>query len=62
VIDSAGEYSSEVVTACVLAFQSLTTTFEEERRSAEQSALLGPLLPEEFKLARATFVQDLAAR
>jgi hypothetical protein len=62
VIDAAGEYSSEVVAACVLAFQSLTTTFAEERRAAEQSALLGPMLPEEFKLARAMFLQDLAAR
>jgi hypothetical protein len=51
-----------VVAACVLAFQSLTTTFAEERRAAEQSALLGPMLPEEFKLARAMFLQDLAAR
>jgi hypothetical protein len=62
VIDAAADYSSDVVAACLLAFQSLTTTFEEERRSAEQSALLGPLLPEEFKQARAMFVQDLAAR
>jgi hypothetical protein len=62
VIDAAREYSNEVVTACVLAFQSLATTFEEERRAAEQSALLGPLLPQEFKQARAMFVQDLAAR
>jgi len=62
VLDAAKEYSSEVVAACVLAFQSVTTTFEEERRAAEQSASLGPMLPEEFKLARAMFVQDLAAR
>ena len=62
VIDAAGEYSSEVVAACVLAFQSLTTTFAEERRAAEQSALLGPLLPEEFREARAMFLHDLAAR
>jgi hypothetical protein len=62
VIDAAKGYSSEVVAACVLAFQSVITIFEEERRAAEQSALLGPMLPEEFKLARAMFVQDLAAR
>ena len=62
VIDAAGEYSSDIVAACVLAFQSLNATFAEERGAAEQSALLGPMLPEEFKLARGVFLQDLAAR
>jgi len=62
VIDAAATYSSEVVNACVLAFQSLATTFAEERRAAEQSAQLGPLLPDEFKQARSVFLQDLAIR
>jgi len=62
VIDAAGEYASEAVEACALAFQSLATTFEEERKAAEQSAKLGPMLPEEFGQARGIFLQDLAAR
>ena len=62
VIDAAGEYAREAVEACALAFQSLATTFEEERKAAEQSAKLGPMLPEEFGQARGIFLQDLAAR
>ncbi|HXM44871.1 MAG TPA: hypothetical protein VN924_26780 [Bryobacteraceae bacterium] len=61
-IDGAGGYSSDVVEACVLAFQSLASTFAEERHAADQSALLGPMLPEEFKQARGIFLHDLAAR
>lgn len=61
-IDAADGYSSDVVEACVLAFQSLATTFAEERQAAGQSAPLGPLLPDEFKQARGIFLQDLAAR
>ncbi len=61
-IDAAAEYSSDVVEACVLAFQSLAATFAEERQAAGQSAQLGPLLPDEFKQARGIFLQDLAAR
>lgn len=61
-IDAAGEYSTGVVEACVLAFQSLGTTFAEERQAADQSAKLGPMLPDEFKQARGIFLQDLAAR
>ena len=61
-IDAADGYSSDVVAACVLAFQSLATTFAEERRAAAQSAQLGPMLPDEFKQARGIFLQDLAAR
>ena len=55
-------YSRDVVEACVLAFQSLSTTFAEERQAASQSAQLGPMLPEEFKEARGIFLHDLAAR
>ena len=51
-----------VVEACILAFQSLSTTFAEERKAADQSAQLGPMLPDEFKQARGIFQQDLAAR
>lgn len=61
-IDAAAGYSSDVVEACVLAFQSLGTTFAEERQAASQSAQLGPILPDEFKQARGIFLQDLAAR
>ena len=61
-IDGADGYSTEVVEACVLAFQSLATTFAEERQAAGQSAQLGPMLPDEFRQARAIFLQDLAAR
>lgn len=61
-IDAAGLYSNALVEACLLAFQSLSTTFAEERQAADQSARLGPLLPDEFKQARAIFLEDLAAR
>jgi hypothetical protein len=61
-IDAADKYSSDVVEACLLAFQSLAATFAEERQAANQSAQLGPLLPDEFKQARGIFLQDLAAR
>jgi len=62
VIDAADAYSTDVVEACNLAFQSLTATFAEEREAAGQSAKLGPMLPDEFKQARGIFLQDLAAR
>lgn len=61
-IDAAAAYSTEVAAACDLAFQSLATTFAEERQAAEQSAQLGPMLPEEFQQARREFLRDLAAR
>ncbi len=61
-VDAADRYSSDVVEACVLAFQSLATTFAEERQAAAQSAQLGPMLPDDFKQARGIFLQDLAAR
>lgn len=61
-IDAAGVYSSDVVEACVLAFQSLAATFAEERQAATRSAQLGPMLPDEFKQARGIFLHDLAAR
>jgi len=61
-IDAADPYSSEMVEACMLAFQSLTNTFAEERQAAGQSAQLGPMLPDEFRQARGIFLQDLTAR
>jgi hypothetical protein len=61
-MDAADRYATDVVEACVLAFQSLIATFAEERQAAAQSALLGPMLPDEFKQARGIFLQDLAAR
>jgi hypothetical protein len=61
-IDAAAGYSSDVVEACVLAFQSLGTTFAEEHQASRQSAQLGPMLPDEFKQARGIFLHDLAAR
>jgi hypothetical protein len=61
-VDAAAAYSSDVVEACILAFQTLAATFAEERQAANQSATLGPMLPDEFKQARGIFLQDLAAR
>jgi hypothetical protein len=62
VLDAAGAYSAAVVEACTLAFQSLHTTFAEERAEADQSAKLGPMLPEDYTSARRIFLEDLAAR
>ncbi len=61
-IDAAEQYSRDLVEACLMAFQSLQTTFQEERAAAEQAARLGPMLSEDYKEARAIFLQDLAAR
>jgi hypothetical protein len=62
VLDASGGYSAGVVEACTLAFQSLRTTFAEERAEADQSAKLGPMLPEDYTSARRIFLEDLAAR
>ena len=61
-LDAGESYEEERVEACLMAFQSLNTTFREERDSADQAAKLGPMLTEEFKEARQIFLQDLAAR
>lgn len=61
-IDAADTYAAAVVEACTLAFQSLDTTFAEERAEAAQSARLGPMLPEDYTSARRIFLEDLAAR
>jgi hypothetical protein len=62
VIDAAGSYAADLVEACLMAFQSVLVIFTEERTTAEQSAKLGPMLPEEYQEARSVFLQDLAAR
>jgi hypothetical protein len=62
VLDGAESYSPEVVAACLMAWQSLQVTFAEERREADDSAKLGPMLPEEYREARRVFSEDLAAR
>lgn len=61
-IDAAAQYSSAIVEASVLAFRSLETTFQDERRCAEQYARLGPMLPQEFSQARQIFLEDLVVR
>jgi hypothetical protein len=61
-IDAADAYSAAVVEACALAYQSLQTTFAEERTEAAESAKLGPMLPEDYTTARRIFLEDLAAR
>ena len=62
VIDAAERYRQEVVEACLVAFQSVNSTFGEERAEAEQSAKLGPMLSAEYREARRIFLEDLAAR
>ncbi len=61
-IDAAGNYGSELVEACVTAFQTLKTTFNDERAAAEQWTRLGPMQPDEYREARRIFLEDLAAR
>ena len=61
-IDAGGDYAHDTVEACILAFQSLSQTFAEEHRAAVQTARLGPMLPEEYREARATFLRDLSVR
>ena len=61
-IDGAARYDSELVEACVVAFQTLQNVFTEERAAAEQWARLGPMQPEEYREARRIFLEDLAAR
>ena len=61
-IDATEWYTPEVTNACLMALQSLSTTFAEERKTAEQFAQLGPLIPEDYRQARRIFLEDLAAR
>src|SRR5439155_121213 len=62
VIDAAESYSTSLVEACLLAWQSLANTFSEERAEVENSAKLGTMLPEDYRDARRIFLEDLAAR
>ena len=62
VVDAAERYSTEVVEACLVAWQSLNATFQEERAETEEWAKLGPMLPDEYREARRIFLEDLAAR
>lgn len=61
-IDAAENYGSELVEVCVTAFQTLKTTFTDERAAAEQWSRLGPMQPDEYREARRIFLEDLAAR
>ena len=60
--DAAPAYNDELIEACSMAFQSVNGIFAEERAEAEQSAKLGPMLPEDYRSARRIFLEDLAAR
>ena len=61
-VDSAERYGSELVEACVTAFQHLKSVFTDERSTAEQWARLGPMVPEGYREARQIFLEDLAQR
>jgi hypothetical protein len=61
-VDAAPAYSEDLVEACAIAFQSVAAVFDEERAETEQSAKLGPMLPEDYRDARRIFLEDLAAR
>lgn len=61
-LDAAETYASDAVEACLMAWQSVNAIFAQEREDAEQSAKLGPMLPEEYREARRIFLEDLAAR
>jgi hypothetical protein len=61
-IDSAETYTTPMVEASLLAWQTLNVTFAEERRETEESAKLGPMLPDDYRQARRVFLEDLAAR
>jgi hypothetical protein len=61
-LDAGDRYSTAIVEACGVAFQSLEGIFREEREAAAQSARLGPMLSREYQEARQIFREDLAAR
>lgn len=62
VLDGSSTYAPQVVEACLMAWQSALGIFTAERAEAEQSAKLGPMLPDDYQEARRIFQQDLAAR
>ena len=61
-IDAADRYGSAIVEATLIAFQTVSGTFGEERQSAEENAKLGPMLSDDYVSARRIFGEDLAAR
>lgn len=61
-IDASESYAPPVVEAALMAFQSVSGTFGDERRLAEENAKLGPMLSEDYVSARRIFGEDLAAR
>lgn len=61
-IDSADRYSPAIIEAVAMGFQTVSGTFADERRSAEENAKLGPMLSEDYVSARRIFSEDLAAR
>jgi hypothetical protein len=61
-IDGSEGYSTELVEACLAAFQAVGSIFAEERAAAEQASKLGPMQPEEYREARRIFLEDLAVR
>jgi len=61
-IDSAEGYSIAIVEAALMAFQTVSGTFGEERKSAEENSKLGPMLSDDYVSARRIFGEDLAAR
>jgi hypothetical protein len=61
-IDAAPGYSESVVEACLVAFHAVNAVFAEECAEAEQSAKLGPMLPQDYRDSRRIFLEDLAAR
>jgi len=61
-IDAAAQYTPELEHAVEHAVSTILRTFQEERSAADESAALGPMLPEEFREARRVFLADLAQR
>jgi hypothetical protein len=61
-IDSEDRYTMAVVEAALIAFQTVSGTFSDERKSADDNAKLGPMLSEDYTSARRIFGEDLAAR
>ena len=60
-IDAAEAYTDGLAEACIAAFQSLHTTFAEERAETDRTATAG-FMPAEYREARHIFLEDLAAR
>jgi len=61
-LDASDAYTASALEGCSTAWQSVLGMFSTERTEAEQSASLGPMLPEEYTSARRIFLEDLAER